>query len=129
MSNHSILRRDFLKMIGIGTAAVGFGMAHSEVIAKTKNGVVIESPDDYGGFPVEKINNKRYPYQLDPKIIKQMSEKSTVFSRNMWDPARRNRPEVKENLTHQNLVEGKGKIPNQTRLDYALMAASWHGAR
>jgi reductive dehalogenase len=129
MSKQSIHRRDFLKMVGIGTATVGFGMARPERIAKTKDGVVVESSSDYGGFLVEKFTNKKYPYQFDPKIIKQMSEKSTVFSRNMWDPARRNRPEVKENLTHQNLVEGKGKVPNQTRLNYALMAASWHGAR
>jgi reductive dehalogenase len=129
MSKQSIDRRDFLKMLGIGTATVGVSMARPEVIAKTKDGVVVESLSDYGGFPVEKITNKKYPYEYDSKRLKQMSEKSTTFSRNMWDPARRNRSELKENLTHQNLVEGMGKIPNQTRLDYALMAASWHGAR
>jgi reductive dehalogenase len=57
-----------------------------------------------------------------------MSEKSTTFSRNVWDPDRQDRPETSENLAHINLVEGKGRIPNQTRLDYAFMAASWHVA-
>ena len=59
MSKQSIHRRDFLKMLGIGTASIGVSMAHPEVIAKTKNGVVIKSSEDYGGFLVEKINNKK----------------------------------------------------------------------
>ena len=28
-------------------------------------------------------------------------------------------------MTYRNLVEGRGRIPDQTRLDYALMAAAW----
>ena len=57
-----------------------------------------------------------------------MTEKSTTFSRNVWDPDRQDRPETKEDLTYINLVEGEGKVPNQTRLDYALMTAAWHGS-
>jgi reductive dehalogenase len=129
MSNQSIQRREFLKVMGIGTAALGFSTIHPKLVGKTANGSVVESPGEYGGFLVEQINNKNYPYEYDPKVIKRMREKSTTFSRNYWDPDRRNRPELTENLTSQNLVEGKGTIPNQTRLDYALMAASWHGAR
>jgi reductive dehalogenase len=57
-----------------------------------------------------------------------MSEKSTTFSRNVWDPDRQNRPESEEDIAYINLVKRKGQIQNQSRLDYALMAASWHTA-
>lgn len=129
MFYQSINRRDFLKITGISAATLGLGITGSRSVARTPDGTLVESPSEYGGFLVEKINSKKFPYEYDPKVIKRMSEKSTTFSRNIWDPARRNRPETKEDLTHINLVEGKGKVPNQTRLDYALMAAAWHGSR
>jgi reductive dehalogenase len=129
MSNPSVNRRDFLKLIGIGASSLGLGIAAPKLLARTWEGTLIESPDEYGGFLVEKLNAKNFPYEYDTDRIKRMSEKSTTFSRNVWDPDRRDRPETKENLTHINLVEGKGTVPNQTRLDYALMNAAWHGAR
>ena len=129
MSKKSIHRRDFMKMMGLGTAAIGFGIASPKVIGRTDNGIVIESPGEFGGFPVEKIDNNNFPYEYKPRLLKRMSEKSTTFSRNIWDPARQKQPELIEDLTFQRMVEGKGKIPNQTRLDYALYTASWHGAR
>jgi reductive dehalogenase len=131
MTKPSVNRRDFLKLLGIGVSSVGLGFEgpSPKPIAKTKHGTLIESPGEYGGFLVEKLNAKKFPYEYDTEKIKRMSERSTTFSRNVWDPDRRDRPETKENLTYINLVEGEGKIPNQTRLDYALMNAAWHGAR
>jgi reductive dehalogenase len=129
MSKHTVNRREFLKIMGIGASSLGIGIAASKSIAKTPDGLLVESPSEYGGFLVEKISERKYPYECDPHIIKRMSEKSTTFSRNIWDPDRRNRPETQEDLTHINLVEGKGRVPNQTRLDYALMTAAWHGSR
>ncbi len=115
--------------MGLGTSAVGAGLLTPRIIAKTPNGVLVESESEYGGFQVEKLSGNKFPYTYDPDKLKQMSEKSTTFSRNTWDPNRRNRPETKENLTMINLRDGKGIVPNQTRLDYALMDAAWHGAR
>jgi reductive dehalogenase len=66
------------------------------------------------------------PYECDEAVLTQMSEKLTVFSRNVWDPEREGRP--RDNVTYRNLVEGEGKVPNQTRLDYALMSAAWRHA-
>lgn len=129
MSFQSIPRRDFLKILGLGTTAMGIGIAGPKHIANTVNGAVVESESDYGGFLVEKIDNKKFPYEYDPGRIKRMSEKSTTFSRNIWESERQNRLELMEDLTFQRMVEGKGKVPNQTRLDYALYTASWHGAR
>lgn len=129
MSEPSFNRRDFLKWIGIGASSLGMGIVGPKPIAKTMDGTLVESPCEYGGFLVEKLNTKTFPYEYDADKIKRMSEKSTTFSRNVWDPDRRDRPETKENLTYINLVEGEGKVPNQTRLDYALMTAAWHGAR
>ena len=122
-------RRDFLKVMGIGASVLGAGLSTPRIVAKTSSGILLESPDEYGGFIVERLEGNKLPYQYDPDKLKKMSEKSTTFSRNTWDPDRRNRPETKENLTQINLVEGKGVVPNQTRLDYALMDAAWHGAR
>ena len=129
MPDSSIKRRDFLKLLGMSASSLGLGTAASNPIIKTREGTLVESPGEYGGFLVEKLDAKNFPYTYDTARIKRMSEKSTTFSRNVWDPVRRNRPETKENLTYINLVEGKGKVPNQTRLDYALMTAAWHGAR
>jgi epoxyqueuosine reductase len=129
MADLSIDRRDFLKLMGLGTSAVGAGILAPRIIAKTSHGVLAESESEYGGFQVEKLNGKKFPYTYDPDNLKKMSEKSTTFSRNTWDPDRQNRPETTENLTKINLVDGKGLVPNQSRLDYALMDAAWHGAR
>jgi len=120
-----INRREFLNLLGIGTVAFGAAFRAPKIIAKTKDGVLVESEDEYGGFLVKKLTGDQYPYVVDETVLKNMSEKFTVFSRNHWDPARANRPELTENLTKERLVDGQGKVPNQTRLDYALMAASW----
>ncbi len=129
MSNSPVNRRNFLKLIGIGASSLGLGIAGPKTLAKTRVGVLAESPVEYAGFVVEKLNARTFPYEYNTKKIKRMSEKSTTFSRNDWDPDRQDRPETKENLTYINLVEGEGKVPNQTRLGYALMTAAWHGAR
>jgi reductive dehalogenase len=129
MSNPTVNRRDFLKLMGMGAPSLGLGIAAPKLLTKTRDGMLVESPNEYGGVVVEKLNAKNFPYEYDTERIKRMSEKSTTFSRNVWDPDRRDRPETKENITYINLVEGEGKVPNQTRLDYALMNAAWHGAR
>jgi reductive dehalogenase len=125
MSDQSIKRRDFLRLLGIGSAALGAGLATFKIVGKTENGVLVESKNEYGGFLVEKLTNGKYPYKVKPETLKPMSQKNTVFSRNVWDPARQTRPGLSEELEELYLVKGKGKVPNQTRLDYALMAASW----
>ena len=129
MTESNLDRRDFLKLLGIGTSTLGLGALAPKIFARTPHGTLVESPTEYGGFLVEKLNGKTYPYQFDPEKLNRMSEKSTTFSRNTWDPDRLDRPETKENLTSINLFDGQGKVPNQTRLDYALMDAAWHGAR
>lgn len=123
MSEKSLKRRDFLKIVGVGTTAIGVGLAAPKIIAKTANGFLVESKEEYGGFQVEKLIKGKFPYEYDPQILKRMREKYTVFSRSSWDPVRREGPF--ENVKYNNLVKGKGKIPNQTRLDYAFTDASW----
>jgi reductive dehalogenase len=128
MKNHSMQRREFIKLMGLGATSLGMGSANPEIVAKTPDGVLVGSPEEYGGFLVEKMANQSFPYEYDPSLLKRMSEKSTTFSRNIWDPKRKNRAESDEDLAYINLVKRNGKIPNQTRLDYALMAASWYTA-
>ena len=139
MSESAMDRRRFLTVLGAGTAvgatglsgvsgALGGVLATPRVVGATSRGVVVESTPEYGGFLVEKLTDGRVPYEVDPQRLERMSEKFTMFSRNVWDPARQNRPEVTENIAHRNLVEGGGTAPNQTRLDYALMAAAWRHA-
>jgi len=86
---------------------------------------VVESEAEYGGFVVEKLTNGRFPYEIDPDVLRPMREIDNIFSRNGWDPVRLNSPARGEDITGRNLVEGEGKVPNQTRLDYCLMAAAW----
>jgi epoxyqueuosine reductase len=128
MKENSIERREFIKRLGVGAASLGLSRSTTGFIANTPDGIVVDSPEEYGGFLVEKISDLDFPYEYDPNVLKRMSERSTTFSRNVWDPDRQDRPESGEDLANLNLVEGKGQIPNQTRLDYALMAASWHTA-
>ena len=127
MTDRSMKRREFLGLLGAGTAAVGLGAA-PRIVARTPDGVIVESESEYGGFLVEKLSAGRLPYECDDDVLHRMSEKYTIFSRNVWDPARQDRPGLRENMTHINLVEGEGLVPNQTRLDYALMAAAWRHA-
>jgi len=135
-------RRRFLTVLGAGTAAAGTGVAGvggitgalggvfaaPRVLGATERGVVVESEAEFGSFLVEKLTDGRFPYEIDEGKLTRMSEKFTMFSRNTWDPERRNRPERTENITRTNLVDGGGIVPNQTRLDYALMAAAWRHA-
>lgn len=127
MKKHSTDRRQFIKQIGVGSALLGSGLAVPEIIGRTADGFMVKSPEEYGSFPVVKMANGKLPYEIDPDIFDRMSEKLNIFSRNGWDPERRDAPN--ENITHKNLVAGKGVVANQTRLDYALMNASWSIAR
>ena len=86
MSNPSVNRRDFLKLMGMGASSLGLGIAAPKLLTKTRDGMLVESPSEYGGFVVEKLNAKNFPYEYDTERIKRMSEKSTTFSRNVWDP-------------------------------------------
>jgi reductive dehalogenase len=142
MSEKAMDRRHFLTALGTGSAAVGLGtpglagisvtlgglLSVPRVVGATERGVLVESEAEYGGFLVEKLLRGGLPYEVDPAVLRPMREVDNVFSRNGWDPIRLNRPEREEDITHRNLVEGEGKIPNQNRLDYALMAAAWRHA-
>ncbi len=122
-------RRDFIRWIGTGTAAAAAGFNAPRMMAKTENGVLVRSESEYSGFLVEKMTGGKWPYEYKPEVLTQMREKWTIFSRNVRDPARQDRPEMTENLSYVNLVKGKGRVPNQTRLDYAFMSVAWHYAR
>ena len=142
MPENGMDRRHFLSVLGAGSAAAGRGvvglggvsaalggmLAAPRVLGSTKRGALVESEAEYGGFVVEKLTDGRFPYEIDEGALTRMSEKFTMFSRNSWDPERQNRPERSENITDRNLVEGGGAVPNQTRLDYAFMAAAWRHA-
>ena len=110
MSEHSIDRRNFLKLLGAGTASLGAGFVAPTIVGKTENGFLLESETEYGGFLIEQLNNAENPNPYDPDVLERMSEKFTVFSRNDWDPARADRPELTENLTGERLVEKEGKV-------------------
>lgn len=129
MSELQLQRRDFLKLLSVGSASLGIGMSTPTILGKTANGTVAESVEQYGGFPVEVQDKHNYPYQFDANVLKPMSEKFTTFSRNVWAPDRRKALAEAENVTYTNLIAGKGIVPNQTRLDYALMSAAWTYAR
>jgi epoxyqueuosine reductase len=128
MKNNKLNRRNFLKRAGISGAALAT-IGSAAVIGKTSSGYLVESESEYGGFTVEKLSGNKFPYQVDPSRLKRMSEKNTIFSRNVWDPKRGDRPELTEDLMHERLVEKKGIVAENNRLDYALMAASWATAR
>ena len=139
MSENGMDRRRFLGVLGSGSAAVGAVgvgglsavgglLATPKVLGATKRGFLVESEAEYGGFVVEKLTVGRFPYEIDPEVLAPMREKDNVFSRNGWDPVRLASLAQGEDITRRNLVEGRGKIPNQTRLDYALMAAAWRHA-
>ncbi len=125
MENPDIKRREFLKKFGIGATAVGLGFVPPKLIGRSKNGIILESETEYGEFFVEKLSGTTPPYEVQPGMLKRMSERMQMFSRNVWDPERQERPEKSENLMYEHLVEKEGQLPNQSRLDYALMAASW----
>ncbi len=122
-------RRNFLEMFGGTSATLGVGMAMPKVVGRTDSGVVVESEAEYGGFLVEKLSGGSLPYEVNENILQAMSYKATVFGRNVWDPERRAILDEAENVAERNLVELEGKEPNQTRLDYALMAAAWRHAQ
>ena len=129
MSKGRLNRREFIQTAGLGAAALGTGLVAPRVLAETPNGLLVRSDPEYSGFTVEQFKNGKHPYEFKPDILKPFSEKFTIFSRNVWDPTRQNRPERTENITQINLIEKRGREPNQTRLDYALMDAAWHYAR
>ncbi len=128
MSHRSMDRREFLGLLGAGSAITSVGFGGTRLVARTNSGAVVESESEYGGFLVEKLTTGQIPYECDPTVLRRMSEKNTVFSRNGWDHVRRDILTAADDITEINLVEGEGKNPNQTRLDYALMAAAWRHA-
>ncbi len=133
MSKNNIERRDFLKKMGLGTFAVGVGLGIPSVIGQTKDGFLIKNETEYGETPVEILTNKK-PYLTKPDVLKRMEQKMNIFSRNRWDTVRKKEMErvMKEqggkSIFEINLIDKKGKLPNQTRLDYAFMQGAWSTA-
>jgi hypothetical protein len=84
-----ISRREILKAASAGVAA-------PLLVGRTARGSLVLSEHEYGGFLVEKITNGSVVYEYDPAVLGPMSQKLTVFSRNVWDPARQNRPGLTE---------------------------------
>jgi len=121
-------RRRFLRWMGLGTAGFSLSRLLPKGYAAGPTGTMLENSAGQRGFLIERLDKGRLPYEYNPTRLQRMSEKSTTFSRNVWASDRQNRPELLEDLGNLNLVRGKGKVPNQTRLDYALMAAAWHNA-
>ena len=126
MKDRSVNRRTFMGMLGAGSATL---LSAPRLIATTERGVLVESDSDYGGFVVEKLSSGSFPYECDESVLQRMSQKFNVFSRNRWDPERTEILDAAEDMSERNLVELEGREPNQTRLDYAFMAAAWrHGS-
>lgn len=133
MSKTEIRRRDFLKTIGLSSLALG-GLSASKVLGKTTNGIIVENQNEYGNFPVEILTKEEQPYQYNSELIKNMKQRMNIFARNVWDPIRH--AEMQKALEAQggrstieiNLEDHHGKLPNQTRLDYAFMQAAWSTA-
>ena len=69
MRSGEINRRDFLHLLGLGTAALAGGLFSPRVVGRTKRGVLIESSEEYGGFLVEKLTGGDLPYQYDPCLL------------------------------------------------------------
>lgn len=130
MDKTEIRRRDFLKTIGLGSLIIGSSLSASKVLGKTANGFIVENQDEYGDLPVE-ILTKEGVYEYDQDVIKNMEQRMNIFSRNVWDPVRH--AEIQKALDEQggkstfeiHLKDHEGKLPNQSRLDYALMQAAW----
>ncbi len=40
-----------------------------KVISKTPHGVLVESPQEYGGFAVERMTDREYPYRIKPDSL------------------------------------------------------------
>ncbi len=129
MSKQQYKRREFLETLGLGAASLGAALSAPHVLGHSRRGLLVESPSEYSDFLVEKITDGSYPYRINPDVLQPMSEKYNIFSRNVWDPVRRESLAAQEDIAYLNLVEGKGIVPNQTRLDYAFMAAAWHSSR
>ena len=131
MNSAGTQRRDFLKKLGLGTIALGAGIAAPKVLGRTANGFLVENQEEYGGITVEMLTDGKLPYEANPDVLKSIEEHMNVFSRDGWDPVRK--VEMEKALKEQggkgifeiNMIDGKGKNPNQSRLDYALMQAAW----
>lgn len=119
----SLERRRFLTVLGAGALAGGLGVPR--LLANVPGGDLVESEAEYGGFLVERLSADSTPHDYDPAVLKRMSEKLNIFSRNRWDPVRQDRPELQEDLFQLRFVEGRGVLPDQTRLDHALQAGAW----
>jgi hypothetical protein len=55
-------------MLGIGTTNGGM-YAVPKVISKTPHGVLVESPLEYGGFVVERMTDRQYPYRIKADVL------------------------------------------------------------
>ena len=67
MLDSSVNRRDFLKLIGIGASSLGLGIASPKALAETPDGMLVESPNEYGSFLVEKLKDKNFRTNTKPK--------------------------------------------------------------
>ena len=73
MNGGPVTRRDFVKLLSLGGAAVGAGMAAPSVVGTTPRGILLASADEYGGFTVEQSRMEGFPYRCDHEVLKAMS--------------------------------------------------------
>ena len=131
MHSNDLQRRDFLKKFGLGTIALSAGLSSTKILGKTDDGFIVENKDEYGELPVENLTKDEVPYQTNPEILKNMEQRMNIFARNGWDPKRKEEMQkafelLGDKSTYEiNLIDGEGKVPNQSRLDYAFMQAAW----
>ena len=78
--SEGINRRELLKALGVGAAALGSGFAAPRLVARTENGELVRSESEYGGFAVERMTVGNEVYEYDSHVLEAMSEKNTVSS-------------------------------------------------
>jgi len=79
--NKPVSRRDFLKMGGL--AALSLPVA--SMFGKAGEYNLFESPEEYGGFLVRKLDKVQPPYQVSD-TYQRFDATNTIFGRMFWDP-------------------------------------------
>ena len=111
--SHGISRKDFLKLGGL--AAISLPTAN--LVGKVGSYDLLESPEEYGGFLVQQLENGDSPYTVSADY-ERFDSNNCIFGRMMGDP------KIQDILQNTEPM-AKPTDPGWRREDWALNAATW----
>lgn len=124
MSN-KLSRKEFLKFSGFAAAA----LPATKVVKTVGDFEIVESPEEYGGFLVRRLSEKKPPYEIDESTFERFDEYNTMFGRATWDEDYQALYNANGSQAENRAKKNAAGVPGWNNFEINLSTAAWWLAR